>query len=212
MKSVILIFVLFLNLFFTVSSFASERCDLRFRPDVNELAYASPGSSLITADKICHKDVLIIPYTQEAGVVRLEQGSYPLNFKNDQHQSFALTTQDNSSKIYTCPLCDPLKEVLILNHTNLCVRSALNIISCAKSGAVSFVFGTDFETQENICIPTLYYFGIEGQIVRFATTNCDNNTQELISYDLSRGTTLRYKDFRFEVLQATNQGIYYKRL
>ncbi len=196
----------------SVTAVADDNCALEIRPQQNELAFASIGAPLTTADNYCLKEVLIIPFEQESGAVTLEQGSYPLKYRSNNSLVFEATSHDGYARIKTCLICDPLKAVIIKDDTSVCVLSDLNIISCAPEGKIVFSFGTVTDTFENVCIPTVYYFGREGDILSFASEDCSGRKGPVISYDLKENRTLRFQDFRFEILKASNQGLYYKRL
>ncbi len=92
------------------------------------------------------------------------------------------------------------------------MRSKLNVRSCAPAGAAKFAVINKPRLEENVCTPALVYFGREGNNLRFAVSDCAGTGKPSLNYDLTYGRVIRFLDEQFEVLNADNQGIYFRRL
>lgn len=195
----------------SLGAWGEEQCVTTLRPAVGEVAFVTPGATLFNTSERCLKEVLVIPYTQSAGAVTLEEGAYPLIKRRGSLSHYALTGTNGKGKIESCPVCDPLKELTVEKRSALCVTSDLNVISCASPGALSFVFGTEVTEKDNVATDNLVYAGREGEVVRFEAYNPEGAQVATVSYDLSQGRVLRYLNLRFEVLEADNQGLYFTR-
>lgn len=195
----------------SLGAWGEEQCVRTLLPKIGEVAFVTPGAPLFNASERCLKEVLIIPYTQSAGAVSLEEGAYPLLKREGELSHYALTGTDGKGRITSCPLCDPLKKLTVEKRSTLCVTSDLNVISCAAPGALSFVFGNEVSEKENAGMDNLVYAGREGAVVRFEAYNPEGAQVATVSYDLSQGRVLRYLNLRFEVLEADNQGLYFTR-
>ncbi|MCR5536918.1 MAG: hypothetical protein K6F05_05845 [Succinivibrio sp.] len=193
-----------------------ENCTLAYRPQTNEVAFAAVGSVLKVADRTCEQNYLLIPFDQKAVAVTIPEGEYaPVGKTSGGALLFALTNTQGY-KVESCALCDPLRFFETHGEDNeyLCVISKLNIRSCAAPEQLSYSVVKKKAVEENVCTPGLIYAGREADLLKFEVTDCRKHgaSHPLLTYDLRLGTVMRYKDERFEVLSADNEGIYFRRL
>ena len=67
--------------------------------------------------------------------------------------------------------------------------------------------------QGKQCIPSLVYSGRYGNKLNFAVDDCSTKTSAPnFVYDLNFGSMIRFLDERYEILNADNEGIYYRRV
>lgn len=188
-------------------------CALSYRPAPNETAFAATGSSLKAADRICTDDYLIIPFDQTSAAVTLPKGQYRKVKQNDDYWAFS-PVSIAGDRIDTCLWCDPLQYLTVHREAphKLCAVSKLNVESCSEDGKISFAVSRMSISEGTQCAPSLMYFGRSGSVLRFAVNDCSNSTQPALSYDLNYGNVIRFLDEQFEVLNADNNGISFKRL
>lgn len=188
-------------------------CSITYRPKTNETAFAAVGSSLKIADRTCMSNVLIIPFDTESGAVTIPQGEYP---SVGQKNGKVLFSVKNTSgmKADSCFFCDPV-EYLVIDRKRpktLCSLSSLNLESCANDNSISYTVTLKSHTDLGQCVPSLVYFGRQGSVLKFAVNDCSSISKPTLTYDLSLGQVIRFLDDRYRVINADNQGIYYRRI
>ncbi|MBO8415885.1 MAG: hypothetical protein IAB19_05855 [Proteobacteria bacterium] len=195
------------------AEFPGGRCTTLFRPQVNEVAFAAAGAPLKVADLKCENNELIIPFDQEAKAVTLHAGSYESTGSDGAAEYFAVE-QSAGPGIESCLLCDPLEALLVYRQRpqTLCVKSKLGVISCAADESVSFAVNQKFTLTENVCTPSLVYYGLEGSTLKFAVNDCKAVSAPALSYDLNHGRTIRFLNDSFYIIHADNEGISYRYL
>lgn len=205
---------LILSVLFMHVAASAAVCNLSLRPKTGELAFAPVGRALTFADEVCINDSVIIPYEQTINAVTLMPGQYARNNQGDGLMRFALTSLDGRGTISSCPVCDGLKYLMVNREGNLCVVSSLNVLSCAPENRADFLLQRYRDVKENVCTTSLIYAGRDKDNIRFNIKTCDlkETASGSLIYDLSLGSTIRFLDERFRVVDATNQGLYYQRL
>ena len=188
-------------------------CSITYRPKANETAFAAVGSSLKIADRTCMSNVLIIPFDTESGAVTIPQGEYP---SVGQKNGKVLFSVNNTSGMEadSCFFCDPVEYLLIdrKRPKTLCSLSSLNLESCANDNSISYTVTLKSHTDLGQCVPSLVYFGRQGSVLKFAVNDCSSISKPTLTYDLSLGQVIRFLDDRYRVINADNQGIYYRRI
>lgn len=195
------------------NEFPGGRCTTLYRPQVNEVAFAAAGAPLKVSDLKCENNELIIPFDQTAKAVTLPAGSYESIDDDGEAEYFALENMAGPG-IESCLLCDPLEALLVFHAKpqTLCVKSKLGIISCAADEAVSFAVNQKFTLTENVCTPSLVYYGLRGSTLKFAVNDCQNIGAPTLSYDLNHGRMIRFLNDSFYIIHADNEGISYRYL
>lgn len=207
---------LFSLLFFSIVANANDSdgtCSVTYRPKTNETAFAAVGSSLKIADRTCLSNVLIIPFDTESGAVTIPQGEYPSIGQKDGKVLFSV---NNTSGMMadSCFFCDPIEYLLIdrKRPKTLCSLSKLNLESCANDNSISYTVTQKSHTDLGQCTPSLVYFGRQGSVLKFAVNDCNSISKPTLTYDLTLGRVIRFLDDRYSVINADNQGIYYRRI
>ena len=202
----------------TIHALDSNVCHVTYKPDYNKSSFVPIGKALISATKTCVNDALIIPYNQVSQAITLQEGIYPGIFKDKNILSFSTKAYDNKAKIVSCSICDPIDSVLvnIKKPDTLCVKSSLNVISCAKSKTLSYSFTKKTQTTNLPCTKSLVYLGISNETLKFKYITCDDkddlNKGDELLYDLYYGRKIRMLNEVFEIEEATNLGLKYKRI
>lgn len=188
-------------------------CSLTYRPKTNETAFAAVGSSLKVADRTCISNVLIIPFDTESGAVTIPQGEYPSVGQKNGKVLFSVNST-SGMKADSCFFCDPIEYLLIdrKRPKTLCSLSKLNLESCANDNAISYTVTQKSHTDLGQCAPSLVYFGRHGSVLKFAVNDCSSISKPTLTYDLTLGRVIRFLDDRYSVINADNQGIYYRRI
>ncbi len=205
---------LVLSVLFVHVAASAAVCSLSLRPKTGELAFAPVGRALTFADEVCINDSIVIPYEQTINAVTLMPGQYARTNQGEGFMRFALKSLDGRGTISSCKVCDGLKYLMVSHEGSLCVLSSLNVLTCAPQNRADFLLQRYRDVKENVCTTSLIYAGRDKDNIRFNIKTCKNEEQPSgsLSYDLSLGTTIRFLDERFRVVEATNQGLYYQRL
>ncbi|MGN1280992.1 MAG: hypothetical protein ACI4UM_03705 [Succinivibrio sp.] len=192
---------------------AGNSCSIKFRPKTNETAFAAVGSSLVIADRTCFDNVLIIPFDTRSGAVTIPKGEYPSIGQKDSKVLFSVNSSSGES-VQSCLFCDPVLHLQIDRNEpkTLCVLSVLHIQSCAKENSISYTVTQKSSTLHNQCTPSLVYYGRSGNILKFAVNDCSAVSRPTLTYDMNFGRIIRFLDDRYLILNADNQGIYYRRM
>ncbi len=190
---------------------SEEKCSLVSKPSENETAFVPVGARINSADKHCLTYYLEIKKDQKLGSVSIPQGLYPKISQNKEGWFFA-TQNSVGDEISSCIWCDRLKTLMVpvKDPSSLCVISYLGARSCVKS--VKFSIKDQDVIQGQQCVPSLVYSGRYGNKLNFAVDDCTKKTAPHFVYDLSFGSTIRFLDERYEILNANNEGIYYRRV
>lgn len=210
-KRILIPFLCILN----SSSYAKDdNCYLQYRPSENEVVFAKINSPLKVADEICDNRFLNIPFTQKKGAVTLYKGDYRFERQDGDTYIFSLKSTHNDI-IKSCLLCDGLKrvEVNLLYSDILCVRSKINIKSCAIKNKAKFSIVDKSRIYENICTPSLKYYGIENNILKFGYNTCDTSydvNQNVLNLDLNQDNTITFQNDIYIIEKATDKGLVYR--
>lgn len=191
---------------------SEEKCTLVPKPSENETAFVPVGAPINSADRHCVNYYLEIKKDQKLGAVNIPQGLYPKISQNQEGWFFS-TKNSLGDKINTCIWCDRLQAIMVQAKTphSLCVISYLGAKSCINS--VWFSIEHRDVIQGKQCIPSLVYSGRYGNKLNFAVDDCSTKTSAPnFVYDLNFGSMIRFLDERYEILNADNEGIYYRRV
>lgn len=182
-----------------------------YRPKLNETAFAAVGAPLKVADERCTFPELIIPFDQKAAAVSLPAGTYQSLGQTEEGYLFALHSAQGKD-ISSCALCDPLRAAVVPQDApdTLCVKTLLNLTSCALKGSLSFAVHERQSLKENLCTPSLIYYGRSGDLLKFAVSDCKAVSAPALIYDLKLGSTIRFLNDSYLILQADNQGLSYR--
>lgn len=191
----------------------SQNCSLEYRPNNDEIAVVATGAPLISAHRKCERDYLLIPHDQDLGAVTLLKGRYFKLSSNKENYIFR-AVNEAGDRIQSCLWCDRIERLMLKKEDPhaLCVLSYLNVRSCAITGSVDFSVEHAILNSGEVCVPSLAYYGRQGNILRFAVNDCKNITLPSLTYDLSLGNVVRFLDERIEILRADNNGIRFRRL
>ncbi|MGN0902531.1 MAG: hypothetical protein ACI4M9_04525 [Succinivibrio sp.] len=201
----------FLSLLVFSAQTKEQECTLSYRPSPDETAFAAVGSSLKIADKTCIEHVLILPFDTVSGGVTIPKGQYNELLDEDTLVSFSTKNSAGADDVSSCAFCDPI-DALVIRKSNLkqlCVRTSLRLISCAKTDEISYTITSRKLTKTGLCTPALVYSGRTGSTLHFAVNDCTNVSKPTLTYDLSLGSSIRFLDDEIEIVKADNHGLYY---
>lgn len=209
-----IIFSLICLLGLNISSMADEvkQCQTIYRPFANEIAFAAVGASLKVSDIACVQSALQVPYDQKINAVFIPKGEY-LGTKKENNLLFFTLKNQEGDMIKSCPWCDGLTDVIFdAKENTLCVSSILKVRSCALKNGPKFNIIQKETLDENVCTPSLVYYGISNKTMRFAINDCKKISAPSLSYDLTLGRKIRFLNETFEIIDANNEGVVYRLL
>lgn len=193
-------------------------------PKVGDISKVSLGNSLITSGTGYFADVLIVKntasksHTMGMWTLTVSKGIYELAHKDDTFRYFNPMVSEqlyNRSSVAKdlgekCLKVSNTKSIYYMNNTYM----TLNLDDIYNDLNIEFK-NNFFITEENSFQQTLIYTGKMGNVLKFSYREFSDDLARPafstdISYDLTESKIIGYKDFKAEIIEATNTELTYK--